>query len=235
MRPNKIIPLVILTLTFIFSACQQENVAPESKQEKDKMEKEYGHYSKQLTLVDRSGKNSVTLNISSDIQRLLDKYSERTLKLEPVYRISTPSLPDNTQNSILEEIPNENSKIIHIHPISSSLESGAIGFKVTFQTDNLKDASRADYEEIRLYSDGWRSTGARLNYPEYGIDLQVKVHYKKNGGIFWKKITEGIADNEGEQVTGCIVGNKIKKLRLQVNFLNCCYANWTALWSTTCL
>ncbi len=142
---NRIGLFLVLTavlFTFLLASCQKEemNLKKESTQQLDI---EPGKFQKEFTLTDSTGKNSVTLRMSSESPFEDNFDAAQEISVKPIFEA-----PE--ENSKAEAVPFEkdfaNQPIVTVEVVSQKLEEGAIGLKLDFKADNSGEAeARAIY------------------------------------------------------------------------------------------
>lgn len=121
---------IVLVMTafaslLIFS-CQKENLESPIV--------EPALFTKEITITDRSGKNSAVIQLSSTDESALTvmDYS-KVIKIEPIFEV--PEVDKVEGQATYEDVPKDNSGGINLEIVSRQLEEGAIGLKLNLNEE----------------------------------------------------------------------------------------------------
>lgn len=176
---SRFLPALILIASTIlsFTACQKEDDAIVRSTPQ--------LFQKVVTLTDVSGKNSVTLKLSSTDAGYLD-FCERSMTLAPVFKIQEGSGEGAVENPEGTEI--KSPYAVEILEVSRQLEPGAVAFSLKIEAPSTTDRSSG------YYSGSWQFTSYGpphyfyVKKTSYGGTVQAR--FFRQSGSNWICISE---------------------------------------------
>lgn len=113
--------------SLLVTSCQKETLYPPID--------ESVLFTKDITVTDRSGKNSAVIRLSSANESALTAVDySKVIEIEPIFE--APTAENAEVQALQEDVADDNSGGINLEIVSQQLEKGAIGLKMKFNEDS---------------------------------------------------------------------------------------------------